>query len=134
MVAVTPEKQKTFEEAKAEVTAAATRSSGAPRSPRSPASWWIASARARSIEAVAKETGAKVQKAAGVTRNTVPQGLTQGAVQQAFALPKGGAASALTADGKSRIILRVADIKPAPAGNPRAAGPPQGRGHPPDAG
>jgi peptidyl-prolyl cis-trans isomerase D len=49
-----------------------------------------------------------------VTRNTVPPGLTQNAVQQAFTLPKGGAASAPTADGKGRTILRVAEITPAP--------------------
>ena len=53
-----------------------------------------------------------------MTRNTSPQGLPQNAVQQAFALPKGGATSALTADGKARIILRVADIIPAPAPTP----------------
>ena len=34
------------------------------------------------------------------------------------ALPKGGASSALTPDGASRIILRVAEITPAPAATP----------------
>ena len=52
-------------------------------------------------------------------RNTVPQGLTQIAVQQAFALPKGGVSSALTADGKSRIILRVAESSLPRAATPR---------------
>jgi len=39
-------------------------------------------------------------------------------VQQAFALPKGGATSAASADGKARIILRVVDIAPAPPPTP----------------
>jgi peptidyl-prolyl cis-trans isomerase D len=45
-----------------------------------------------------------------VTRTTSAQGLTQNAVQQAFALPKGGATSSPTQDGMGRIILRVADV------------------------
>ena len=53
-----------------------------------------------------------------MTRNTSPQGLPQNAVQQAFALPKGGATSAPTADGKARIVLRVADVIPAAAPTP----------------
>jgi peptidyl-prolyl cis-trans isomerase D len=118
VVAVTPEKQKTFEEAKAEVTAAATEEQRRAEIASFAGKLVDRLGKGESIEAVAKEAGAKVQKAAGVTRNTVPQGLTQGAVQQAFALPKGGAASAATADGKSRIILRVADIKPAPPATP----------------
>ena len=67
------------------------------------------------FEALAKEIGAKLEKTGPVTRNTSPQGLPQNAVQLAFALPKGGATSALTADGKARIILRVADVIPAAA-------------------
>jgi peptidyl-prolyl cis-trans isomerase D len=39
-------------------------------------------------------------------------------VQQAFALPKGGATSAPTVDGKARVVLRVADVIPAPAPTP----------------
>jgi len=118
VVAVTPEKQKTFEEAKADVTTAATEEQRRAEIASFAGKLVDRLGKGESIEAVAKETGAKVQKAAGITRNTVPQGLTQGAVQQAFALPKGGAASALTADGKSRVILRVADIKPAPPATP----------------
>ena len=68
-----------------------------------------------------------------MTRNTSPPGLTQNAVQQAFALPKGGATSAPTADGKARIILRVADIIPAPAADRRADRAPQDRAGAPDA-
>jgi peptidyl-prolyl cis-trans isomerase D len=66
------------------------------------------------FDAIAKEIGSKVEHTAPITRATTPQGLTQNSVQQAFALPKGGAASALTADGKARTILRVSDISAAP--------------------
>ena len=61
------------------------------------------------------EVSAKVDKTAPITRNTAPQGLPRNAVQLAFTLPKGGATSALTSDGKARMILRVADVIPAPA-------------------
>jgi peptidyl-prolyl cis-trans isomerase D len=118
VVSITPEKQKTFEEAKAAVTTAATDEQRRAEIASFAGKLVDRLGKGESMEAVAKETGTKVQKATGVTRNTVPQGLTQGAVTQAFALPKGGAASAMTADGKSRIILRVTDIKPAPPATP----------------
>jgi peptidyl-prolyl cis-trans isomerase D len=68
-----------------------------------------------SLDAVAKEIGARVDKTSPpVTRNTSPPGLPNTAVQQAFALPKDRASSATSSDGKSRIILRVAEVIPAP--------------------
>jgi peptidyl-prolyl cis-trans isomerase D len=119
VVAITPEKQKTFEEAKAEITTAATEEQRRAEIASLAGKLVDRLGKGESMDAIAKEAGgAKVQKATGVTRNTVPQGLTQGAIQQAFALPKGGAASAATADGKSRVILRVADIKPAAPATP----------------
>jgi peptidyl-prolyl cis-trans isomerase D len=66
------------------------------------------------FEALAKELGANVDKTKPLTRTATPPGLTQSAVLQAFALPKGGAGSAATADGKARTIIRVADVIPAP--------------------
>ena len=66
------------------------------------------------LSQIANEVGGKPDTAIAITRKTLPQGLTQGAVGQAFALPKGGAGSAETADGKSRILFKVVDIKPAP--------------------
>jgi peptidyl-prolyl cis-trans isomerase D len=53
-----------------------------------------------------------------VTRATSPPGLTSNAVQQAFTLPKGRAASAPTTDGRGRTIIRVAEISPAPDPTP----------------
>jgi peptidyl-prolyl cis-trans isomerase D len=62
---------------------------------------------------VVADAGGKLETTGPVTRNTSPQGLTANAVQQAFTLPKGHAASAPTADGKTRTIIRVAEITPA---------------------
>jgi peptidyl-prolyl cis-trans isomerase D len=63
---------------------------------------------------IAAEVGGTPETTLPVTRTTVPQGLTQAAVTQAFALPKGGAGSAETADGKSRTLFRVTEVTPPP--------------------
>lgn len=67
------------------------------------------------MSAIEAAAGSTLQKTDPVTRTTVPQGLSQSAVAQAFALQKGKAGSAETADRQSRAVLRVADIIPAPA-------------------
>jgi peptidyl-prolyl cis-trans isomerase D len=118
VLGVTPEKQKSFEEVKAEVKA------GAMEADRRKEVAALASklverlAKGETLEALTKETGGKTEKTSAVTRSTSPPGLPQNAVQQAFALPKGGATSAPTADGKARIVLRVADVAPAPTPTP----------------
>jgi peptidyl-prolyl cis-trans isomerase D len=63
---------------------------------------------------IAAEVGGAPETTLPVTRTTIPQGLTQAAVTQAFALPKGGAGSAETADGTSRTLFRVTEITPPP--------------------
>ena len=63
-----------------------------------------------SLAVIAKETGVKLETTNAITRTTSPPGLTASGVQQAFALPKGAASSALTADGKSRTVFKVAEI------------------------
>jgi peptidyl-prolyl cis-trans isomerase D len=115
VVAVTPEKQKAFEDVKADVTASAVEEQKRNEIASTSGKLVERLAKGEAMAVIAKETGTKTQTTTPVTRNTVPQGLTQGAVQQAFVLPKGGASSALTADSKARIILRVADIVAAPA-------------------
>ena len=90
-------------------------------------------AKGETLEALAKETGAKVEKTSAVTRSTSPPGLPQNAVQQAFALPKGGATSAPTADGKARIVLRVADVVPGAPAHAGADRPPEERARAPAA-
>lgn len=65
------------------------------------------------FDALAKDAFAKADRTQAVTRATLPQGLTEAAVIQGFGLPLGRAGSAETTDRKSRIVFRVAEVKPA---------------------
>ena len=60
-----------------------------------------------SIEAEAKN---KVVKTDPITRKTIPQGLTEALVGQAFRTPVGSAGHALTSDRSTEIVFRVAEI------------------------
>jgi hypothetical protein len=50
-----------------------------------------------------------------VKRNLVPPGLTEEAIDVAFALPLGGASSAPTVDRGTRVVMKIAKITPAGA-------------------
>lgn len=113
VLSITPEKQKPFEEVSAQVKTAAIELARRQEITALAAKLVERVTAGEAMEAIAKETGGKLEKSNPVTRTAPPQGLPQSALQQAFAFPKGGATSALTADGKARIILRVADIIPA---------------------
>ncbi len=115
VLSVTAEKQKPFDAVEAEVKAGAVEQERRKEIAAAAAKLVERLNAGESIDTLAKEVAAKVDKTTPITRNTVPEGLPRNAVQLAFALPKGGATSALTADGKARIILRVADIIPAAA-------------------
>jgi peptidyl-prolyl cis-trans isomerase D len=67
------------------------------------------------MSALAAEAGSPAETTLPVTRMTSPQGLPRGAMAQAFALPAGQGGAAETSDGKSRVVFRVKEIKPAPA-------------------
>jgi peptidyl-prolyl cis-trans isomerase D len=114
VLSVTPEKQKPFldvqaeaknsvmeEERRKEITALAGKLTERLK-------------KGETMEAIAKEVGGKVERTQPLTRTATPPGLSQNAIQQAFALPKGGATSSPTQDGKARTILRVADVVAAP--------------------
>jgi peptidyl-prolyl cis-trans isomerase D len=113
VLAVTPEKQKPFEEVQGQVKADLVEQERRKEIATFAAKLVERLTAGETLEAVANAIGAKIEKAGPLTRNTSPQGLPHNAVQQAFALPKGGATSASTADGKARIVLRVADVIPA---------------------
>lgn len=115
VLGVTPEKQKPFEDVKAEVKTAFMEGERRKEVAALAAKYAERLTGGEALEALAKEAGSKVEKTNPVTRSTSPQGLTQNAVQQAFTLPKGGATSAVAADNKARTILRVVDLIPAPA-------------------
>jgi peptidyl-prolyl cis-trans isomerase D len=71
------------------------------------------------LERIAKALNAKVERTSPLKRaDKAPPPLTPAVMKQAFELAKGDAASAATADGKGRIIFRVADITAAPEAKP----------------
>lgn len=112
---VTPERQKAFEEVVAEVK------TGVMEEERREA---IASLVAKQLaerqlgeglERMAKALNAKVQRTSPLKRTDAPPaGFTPAALKLAFELAKGDARSAVTADGKSSLVFRVADIVAAP--------------------
>jgi peptidyl-prolyl cis-trans isomerase D len=66
------------------------------------------------IEKVADDAGGKVTTTDPTLRGGKPTGLTEQAISQAFALAAGAISSTESADGKSRIVFKVAEIIPAP--------------------
>jgi peptidyl-prolyl cis-trans isomerase D len=110
VLAVTPEKQKPYEEVAADVKAAALEQDKRKEIANAAAKLAERLGKGEDLAALAKEAGAKVEKTDAVTRVTSPPGLSQSAVQQAFTLAKGAGAVATGADNKARVILRVADI------------------------
>lgn len=70
------------------------------------------------IEKVAAEAGGKVVTTDPTLRGGKPTGLTEQAINQAFALGNGAVSSTDTADAKSRLVFKVAEIIPAPAIKP----------------
>lgn len=66
------------------------------------------------MSAIEQAAGGSVQKTDAVTRTTIPQGLSEAAVAQGFALGLHKAGTAESADKQTRTIIRVAEITPAP--------------------
>lgn len=118
LTAVTLAKQKPFEDVKAEVI---TRVKDEER--RREISTIAAKFAERlnageSMETIAKEAGAKIEKSTAFNRATSPHGVPQAAVQQAFATAKGRATSALNTEGNARVVLKVVEVTPAPPATP----------------
>jgi peptidyl-prolyl cis-trans isomerase D len=67
------------------------------------------------MSALEAAAGSKAEKTDPVTRTTVPQGLTESAIAQAFVLAEGKSTSAETSDRNTRVVFKVAGITPAPA-------------------
>ncbi|MBX9588697.1 MAG: SurA N-terminal domain-containing protein [Hyphomonadaceae bacterium] len=118
VVSTTPERQKPFEEVKAEVRVhyiEAERRREMAAFAQKQAERITAG---EGIDKVAKELGIKVMRTEPLKRSAAPPGLPASAVKQAFALAKGTATSVPSPDEKSRVILRVADITRAPDPTP----------------
>jgi peptidyl-prolyl cis-trans isomerase D len=114
----TPEKQKAFEDVQAEVKTGWLDTEKLKELGSQTAKFIDRATKGETLTALSKDTGGKVEKTNAITRSTSPQGLSQTAVAQAFALPKNGVLSSSTADNTSRTLMRVLDIIPAPAATP----------------
>ena len=110
VLGVTPEKEKPFDEVKAEVKTAWTESETRKELGSAAARFVERLIKGEAFAAIATEAGAKLEKTNAITRQTSPPGITSSGVQQAFTLPKGAASSALTADSKSRTVFKVIEV------------------------
>ncbi len=112
---ITPAKQQTFDEVKEAVKALWTRTK------RTDALKELAKKLTDRVKAgedmakVAEEAGGKLEKTGALGRTTLPDGLTQGAMTQAFAMKPNEISNTETADGQSRVVFRLDEIKKAPA-------------------
>ena len=113
---ITPQKQKPFEEVKAqakEMTIAMERA----RLIGELANKLVERAdRGDAMSTLATAAGApKVDTTPAFNRTTEPQGMSKDAVARAFALAKGNAGSAPDSNNKTRIVFKVTEVTPAPA-------------------
>ena len=120
LVSVTPERQKTFEEVKADVLANYIEAEKRKEIIALAAKQVSRLEAGEKLEAIAKDLGgAKIERTAAIKRTDAPPAnLPAAAVQQAFAMPKGAAAQVPTQDGASQVIIRVGDIQAAPPATP----------------
>lgn len=119
----TPEKPKTLEEVKEDVKAVWTETERRRQLASVGAKLVERLGKGEALEVIAKEVGAKVEVAKSIKRMARVPGLTEAAVAQAFVLAKGQAASAESADGQTRVILRVDDVTLPPFVNAAEIGP-----------
>lgn len=118
VLGITEQKQKPFEDVKDEVKAVYTETERMRLANELAAKLADRATKGEAMATLAAEVGGKVEATLPVTRMTLPQGLTEGAITQAFALAQGSASTATSDDGKSRIIFKVTEIKPAGAPTP----------------
>ena len=110
VLGVTPEKERPFDEVKADVKTAWTEAETRRELGTVAAGYVERAIKGESMTALATQAGTKLENTGAITRNTSPPGLTANGVQVAFTLPLNAASSALTADGKSRTVFKVTTI------------------------
>jgi peptidyl-prolyl cis-trans isomerase D len=111
VLGVTPEKQRAFEDVKSEVKAVWMAAETRKGLIDATAKLVDRLVKGETVEALAKEIGAKVETATGLRRGAAAGGLPENVGAQAFIIAKDGATAADAADGKSRIVLKVTEIK-----------------------
>lgn len=114
VLGTTPERQKPFEEVQAEVRSQYLDTEQKKALNAAADALVERLNKGDTLEAIAKEQGLQVETSKPFKRTSPTSTLTQSGVRQAFTLPKGNAASVETPDGKSRSIIVVTEITPAP--------------------
>jgi peptidyl-prolyl cis-trans isomerase D len=114
----TPEKQREFADAKADVKALWIETETRKAINDAAAKLVERVVKGEAIETVAAEAGGTVVVTEPSLRGAKPVGLTEQAMNQAFALGTGAASATDTLDGKSRVIFKVVEIIPAPPAKP----------------
>lgn len=115
VLGITPEKEKPLEAVKEDVKAVFIDTAKRKQLSESATKAAERVSKGETLAVIAKELGGKVESTEPITRSTTPQGLSAGAVQLAFTTGRGRAVSAESADRKSRTVVQVAEIVPAPA-------------------
>jgi peptidyl-prolyl cis-trans isomerase D len=105
--AVTPARDRTLDEAKGDVVAAWTTEEKAKRLKSRADDMLVALKAGRSLQDVAKEGGLEVKEAWSLKRNADAQGLSAAAVNQVFATPLKGFATALSGNDSDRIVFEM---------------------------
>lgn len=111
VTAVKPERQKSFEDVKADVKAIWLETEARKALTASAQAIVDKIKGGESFEAAAKAQGAKLETSLPFKRQGAVPGLSGTAVRQAFTLPKGGLTATETPEGKSRMVIVVSDIQ-----------------------
>lgn len=114
LVAVTPPRQKTLKEVRNEVKAMWEESERRDAMRKLSDELLARLKKGESFEDVAKSVGGEVKATPAFKRGDELPQLSPGVVTRVFALPKGDPIAVDTVDGKSRMILEVAEIKAPP--------------------
>ncbi|MGE8942477.1 SurA N-terminal domain-containing protein [Leptospira interrogans] len=112
---ITETKQRSFEEAEADVKALWREQETRRLLAELAAKLAERATQGEAMDKLAAEVGGKVETAANFKRIGGAPGLPEAAITLAFITPKGNATSVETQDGKSRLVFRVTEITPAPA-------------------
>lgn len=115
VLGVTPEKERPFDEVKAEVKTRWLEIEKGKALTEATAKLVERVVKGESLEAITKDSGGSVLRTGSFARSVTPSGLTADLVRQAFALPPGAASSSASVDGKTRIVFRIAEMTRAAA-------------------
>jgi peptidyl-prolyl cis-trans isomerase D len=112
---ITPEKDRPFDEVKAELKTAWLEADSLKQVADTAGKLTERLMKGEAFAAIATDAGAEIKKTGNFTRSVTPAGLTADIVRQVFGLPKGLASNSATVDNKSRVVFRIAEVVPAAA-------------------